>query len=288
MNSTNKEKTQYSIGTLNTQLQKEPHPLPNNTISNIAIADMQAPYDIDRPDTVDCQLDLSARVIRNLSVTNGTFNPGIWEDLKLKGVNISSTIGDSGTQENGTASFPLYVYKVLDDRLLNTDDQTFNITQTDFLTLQDFLRDVLYFQDSYTNQFTYLSLFNISDRVDTIKAMAQGITYEFARGSGGTKIEGIVTGSELYIKVNWPWIVLPLAEVVMGIAFMLCTLIYNHRMGVTVWKSSNIVPLLIVMVGWESEELEVASSQTLEERSMRMKGRLVPGAGGMYGLYRTE
>lgn len=77
---------------------------------------------------------------------------------------------------------------------------------------------------------------------------------------------------ELYIRVNCPWIALPLAEVVMGTAIMICTLIYNHRMGATVWKSSNIVPLLIVMVGWEYEELGVTSMKVLDERPRRMRG----------------
>lgn len=117
---------------------------------------------------------------------------------------------------------------------------------------------------------------------------AFSLAYEFARGPGSITIDGIVMESELYIKGNWPWIILPLAEVVIGIAFMVCTLIYNYLMGVTVWKSSNIVPLLIVMVGWENDQLEAASLKALEEKSRRMKGRLVSNEGSVHGLYWTQ
>jgi hypothetical protein len=74
----------------------------------------------------------------------------------------------------------------------------------------------------------------------------------------------------------------------MGIAFMVCTLLYNHRLGVTVWKSFNIVPLLTVMVGWEDDELKATSLKVLEESSRRMKGRLVLDQVNAQEVHRTE
>jgi hypothetical protein len=184
----------------------------------------------------------------------------------------------------------LYVYELADEHPSYTGDRTFNITDTDYANIQRFLLDIFRVDNrvqSPMQQLMYMPMFNSSDRVETIKAIAQSITYEFGRGSGGTKLVGKIVESELYIEVNWPWIVLPLAEVVMGIAFMACTLVYNHRMGVAVWKSSSIIPLLTVLHGWENEELEAASPRTLKERSRRMMGRLVQSQGSVQGLYRT-
>ena len=73
----------------------------------------------------------------------------------------------------------------------------------------------------------------------------------------------------------------------MSIAFLLCTLIHTQRKGVTVWKSSGIVPLLTVMVGWDNNELRAASRRELEERTKNMRGQLVPNDGNVQGFHRT-
>jgi hypothetical protein len=46
-------------------------PPPNSTMMIVTIATMQDPYDVDRPDIVDCQMDLVARTTRNLTVQTG-------------------------------------------------------------------------------------------------------------------------------------------------------------------------------------------------------------------------
>lgn len=265
---------------------------PGSTMLRIVIATMDEPYDVDRPYIVECQLDLVARTTRNLTVLNGTFNPGISEDMKLNPVIIGTLRGTGSTFVNGTGHlYPLYIYQIADEHLSSyKGESTFNITDQDYYNIQTFLADIFNNDNRVKtpiSQIMYPPLYMSSDRVETIRAMARGITYEFGRASG-SKLEGKVIESELYIKVNWLWIILPLAEVVMGIAFMACTLIYNHRMGVAAWKSSNIVPLLTTMVGWENEQLGAASLRTLEERSRRMKGRLVPNQGSVQELYRTE
>jgi hypothetical protein len=87
--------------------------------------------------------------------------------------------------------------------------------------------------------------------------------------------------------VHWLWIILPLTEVVMSVAFLICTLIHTQRQGVAVWKSSGIVPLLTVMVGWDNSELGAGSWKEVEKRSKNMRGRLVVNDGSVLGFHRT-
>jgi hypothetical protein len=178
-----------------------------------------------------------------------------------------------------------YPFNVTDDHPSFSGNRTFNIHGIDYLGIRQFLKDI--FTTNKDGPF-YLPLMSSMDRAGTVDSIAQSMTYELGRGPSGTKLKGTVTSSEQYIHVNWLWIILPFAEIVMAIAFMACTLIYNQRMGVTVWKSSSIVPLLSVLVGWDNKELGATSLRDLNKRSTHMKGQLVPNGGSVQGLYRKE
>lgn len=89
--------------------------------------------------------------------------------------------------------------------------------------------------------------------------------YAFAHAPTREVLEGTAITTELYIEVHWYWIILPLLKVTMSMAFLMCTVIHTHRKGVTIWKSSRIVPLLTIMVGWHANELKATSWRDLEQ-----------------------
>jgi hypothetical protein len=107
------------------------------------------------------------------------------------------------------------------------------------------------------------------------------MTYALGQGRSGIKVDGHVITTEQYVVVNWLWIILPLAEVVMAIVLLVCTLIHTWRSGVTSWKASGIVPMLTAMEGWDNHDLRATSGRETEKRSKHMRGILVPNEDGV-------
>lgn len=58
-----------------------------------------------------------------------------------------------------------------------------------------------------------------------------------------------------------------MAQVFMGISFLLATLAHMHRTGVMVWKASSLVPLRTSMEGWDVSELQAGSGSGLDKRA---------------------
>lgn len=254
---------------------KEP---PNSTILKIAMANMQKPFDLTSPELMECELRWCARVTQNLTVTNGTFGPGISKDIELTGV-----LSDLN-QMAGRGQLRWYNFEIDDNETSFPGNRTFSIHSIDFLGIRSFLSYV--FTADRDGPF-FLPLMESSDRARTVASIAESMTYALGQSPSAVKSAGQTIHSEQYILVHWPWIILPLSEVVMTLAFMVCTLIHTHRMGVTVWKSSSIVPLLTVMVGWDNRELGATSLRDFDKRSKHMKGQLVPNSGSVQGLHRT-
>ncbi|KAH6643266.1 hypothetical protein BKA67DRAFT_542229 [Truncatella angustata] len=50
------------------------------------MANIQGDFSMSTPEILECNIRLCARVTRNLTVTNGMFNPGISNDIELEGV----------------------------------------------------------------------------------------------------------------------------------------------------------------------------------------------------------
>jgi hypothetical protein len=254
---------------------KEP---PNSTILTIAMANMQEPFNLTIPELMECELRWCARVTQNLTVTNGTFGPGISKNIELTGA------PSDFNQMIGRGQLKWYTFKIDDNHTSFPGNHTFSIHSIDFLGIRSFLDHI--FTTDGDGPF-FLPLMESPDRARTIASIAESMTYALGQSPSAIKSAGETIHSEQYILVHWPWIILPLLEVVMTLAFMVCTLIHTHRMGVTVWKSSSIVPLLTVMVGWDNRELGATSLRDFDKRSKHMKGQLVPNSGSVQGLHRT-
>ncbi|KAL4915661.1 hypothetical protein BDW62DRAFT_203421 [Aspergillus aurantiobrunneus] len=68
-------------------------------------------------------------------------------------------------------------------------------------------------------------------------------------------VDGTVFASEVYVSVDWVWLVLPAAVVALGIVFLLLTIATNYRQRIDLWKSSIIA---VVFHGLGDVEHEVA------------------------------
>lgn len=272
-------------------LSDDPHhfrtELINSTLAKIALANLQGNFNVSNPDILECDMRLCARVISNLTVTNGTFDTGSFDDIELEGV-PSQWDKD---QQAGVGGFlrDYYTFNITGDHPTFPGNHSFSIHTIDIEDVKSFLYDI--FTSTYTGSSVspyYWPLMNSSDHTKTVAAISQSMSYAMAQAPSGETLEGRAFITELYIQVQWPWIILPLAEVVMSIGLLVCTLGYTRHKGVPAWKSSGIVPLLTVMMGWDNSELRATSARDIGKRSQVMRGQLVTNHGDIQAFYRTD
>lgn len=262
----------------------------NSTLARIALVNMHGGFSMERPDVSECNMRLIARVTRNLTVTNGTFAAGSFEDIELEGV--PGKYDNALESKGGTSLRDWYTFNITGDHPSYPGNRSFSYNTIDLEGAKNLLYNIFTADagsasgGAQVNPY-YWPLMNATDQAGTVASIAQSMSYAFAHAPSGEVVKGRALSSELYIQVHWLWIILPLTEVVMSVAFLVCTLIHTQRKGVTVWKSSGIVPLLTVMVGWDNSELAAASWRDVEKRAKHMRGQLVANDGNVQGFHRT-
>lgn len=98
-----------------------------------------------------------------------------------------------------------------------------------------------------------------------------------------TTIKGRAVYDETYIRVRWPWMVLPLVEITLSSLLLLATIVVTG--GMPLWKTSGLA--FLVSGGWEEEEFEAfvkarkgrekLGRETLEEWGKEVKAQLIKG-----------
>ncbi|KAL4810344.1 hypothetical protein BDV18DRAFT_156711 [Aspergillus unguis] len=96
----------------------------------------------------------------------------------------------------------------------------------------------------------------------TMRKIAASITKSNLKGSN-TTVDGTVYRAEVYVKVNWPWIVLPIVLMVLGVVFLLCTMLVNKKRGLKLWKTSL---LAVLFHGLEDPRLGDDAREEVEDR----------------------
>ncbi|KAF2133159.1 hypothetical protein P153DRAFT_353569 [Dothidotthia symphoricarpi CBS 119687] len=235
----------------------------NSSLVSFAMANMYNSMNLELPDVTECNIRWCARINRDVNVVNGTFNPGVTEDVELIGIENPYQVRGTTRQWDS--------FNTTDEYTSFPGNRSFSVSPNDNIQIKDFLQTV--FSSTIDDPFG-LALLNTTNLTDTMASISVSMTYAFGQSPSGTKLEGESITSEQYILVHWPWISLPLAEIVMGIAFLICTLAHTRRKGVVAWKSSGIVPMLTVMDGWDTKDLRAASWREVEKRSEHMRGLL--------------
>ena len=241
---------------------------PNDTLATFAIANMRTPFSLEKPDVTECTMRWCARIMHNLRVENGIMTPGESEDVELSGIR---TPFDSP----GGSNRLWITFNVSDAYQGFLGNRSFSISARDDREIKTYLHSLFTSQKSDP---LYLPILNSTNLTETVAMISSSMTYAFGQSPSGTEVPGQAIASEQYISVKWPWLSLPLIEVIMGIAFLVCTLVYTRQRGVIAWKSSGIVPLVTTMDGWDSRELRATSWRDMEKRSKSMHGRLVPNS----------
>ena len=159
----------------------------------------------------------SARNFRNATVLNGTFFPSVYEDIPLVGVN------------NVFYKQWWNTFNVINDTTSFTGNRTFSISPTDNSAIVDFLKPVFSFN---INDPFGTALFNFTNFTETAALIGKSTTYAFGQSPSGIEVNGQIICTKQDIQIHWPWIALPLAEIGMGIALLLFTLVHTWREGV--------------------------------------------------------
>lgn len=246
----------------------------NNSIITFAAANMIGQYDMENPDITECNMRWVGRHVRNMTVVNGTFNLGIIQDHELFG--IPKPIAE----EIQWTSF-----NVSNETATLFSNTTFSINAGDNENIQTFLSDI--FSSSRRDAYG-LALLNSTNLTQTVDAVSTFMTYAFNTGISSIKLSGRSITTEQYIKVHWAWISVPVAEVIMGIAFFAATLVHTWRSGIVAWKSSTVVPLFTQIDGWRIEESRTGSAREVGKRAKAMRGLLERDGDGRQRFRRMD
>jgi hypothetical protein len=65
---------------------------------------------------------------------------------------------------------------------------------------------------------------------------------------------------QTYVRVRWPWLVLPTGAILFGIAFLILTIMHTAQSRTLLWKSSSLA-LLLHGINSEFEEENVKAFQ---------------------------
>ncbi|KAB2573362.1 hypothetical protein DBV05_g7982 [Lasiodiplodia theobromae] len=251
---------------------------PTDSIMKVAIANIKSPFSRSHPDVSECEVKWCAKIFNNVTVTNGTLSAGHVREIPLRFAELNTT----------DEKHPVVRFKAITDEL-QLASRTFEINTTDWLLTVAFLASL----------FSSIATDNINSNVQTVIDVSPNVaemlanistsmTYAIGNNPSGSKVAGKVIIQEQFIRVSWYWIILPVAEILMGLAFLGATILYTQRKGVTIWKSSPVFPFFTRLEGWEDSSLSVASLKEIETRSGKMWGILRPGDGGTVSFSRSD
>lgn len=98
-----------------------------------------------------------------------------------------------------------------------------------------------------------------------------------------TTVKGKAVYDETYIRVRWPWMILPLVEITLAALLLVASIIATG--GMPLWKTSGLA--FLVSGGWEKDEFdafveartgrEKLGKETLEEWGKEVKAQLLGG-----------
>ncbi|OAL47212.1 hypothetical protein IQ07DRAFT_573045 [Pyrenochaeta sp. DS3sAY3a] len=108
----------------------------------------------------------------------------------------------------------------------------------------------------------------------TFANIADSMTNNIQQSRNATRMSGISYREETYIKVTWPWLILPGVVVLMSIVLLIASIVLSRGEKQGLWKSSLLAPLFTQMRGWEQKGPRVGRWSEMAEQARDMKGVL--------------
>jgi hypothetical protein len=119
--------------------------------------------------------------------------------------------------------------------------------------------------------------------------IAKSMTTHLRLSPNAVPIQGTQYNTVVYVRVNWFWMILPIAIVIFTSMFLVLTMLWNRRTKAPLWKSSALA-LLTHGLDEASERLSAAGDDLCEADRMseEVKVQLMRGDGASHQLTLCE
>lgn len=95
----------------------------------------------------------------------------------------------------------------------------------------------------------------------------------------GYNVSGTSTSFEVYIDIEWVWMVVPIATVILSLIFLLVTIRLSRRSKIPAWKSSLLAVLLGLSPQTRSDFGGIRRPKEMEATAKDKNVRLEANAG---------
>lgn len=250
----------------------------NDSIMKMAIADIKSPFSRSHPDVTECEVRWCAKIFNNATVTNGTLSTGHIREIPLRFAELNTT----------DVEHPVVRFTGMTDEL-QLASKIFEINTSDWVLTVGFLASLFSSLPGDNMSAGIRNAIDVSPSVTGMLAnISTSMTYAIGNNPSASFVTGMVITQEQFIRVSWYWIILPVVEILMGLAFLGATILYTQRKGVTTWKSSPVFPFFTRLEGWEDSSLSVASLKEIKMQSGKMWGILRSGEEGNLSFSRSD
>jgi hypothetical protein len=126
----------------------------------------------------------------------------------------------------------------------------------------------------------------MSDITDTLTAQIRSQALD---NPNATQFPGTAQFSETYVKVRWPWLILPLVETLLASLLLITSIVIGA--GQPLWKNSVTATLFHGLEGWSDQDLVVPkyeSSGSLDRMAKGMDVELARNGEGVLKLIRVS
>lgn len=242
------------------------------------------------PDLLDpkvfaCGLYWCGHVYTNSSVINGTLRTTKPSSAYNLGMIYDSDGSNIFIQTNETRSDVFRVPE--EDRATFPANDTFTVSQTAHLKLSHFFYQLFNITNLSGNEdFSVFpereqGLYGISDVIfkdrnitQTFENNAAAMTEQVRVSNSSYRVKGLAWENETYVLVRWEWMTLPLAVLVMSVAYLVTTIAANGARRERIWKSSSLALLYHGLNGWSHEDLRAENVQDMNKMAKKMKAQL--------------
>jgi hypothetical protein len=129
--------------------------------------------------------------------------------------------------------------------------------------------------EALTNVVVAKMLFNKGTGFDNVTStfdkIATALTNAVRQGPNTTSITGQAQALDVYIRVRWAWLSLPLMLVVFGVSFLAISIMFSSRPGRHVWKSSTLATIFHRLDGWTPDELDQRTEKDMKAAARKMQ-----------------
>ena len=129
---------------------------------------------------------------------------------------------------------------------------------------------------------------NDGDIAQTLDNIAAAVTMAVRQGPNSTLHYGTASTADVYIAVRWPWLILPLSLVLLGVAFLVACIACPRKFGQAPWKESILALLFHGYMhnggDWGQIGRSLSSEKEMEEFADEIRAQLRQDQKGQVGL----